>query len=314
MTQIEAQTINSELLKSMPLPAYDDAANKSDYGKLLIIAGSRRLPGTAVLAARAALRAGCGTVRVAAPMSVAMHIGLALPELMVLPLPETVAGTIACSALALIEAQYEPCDAAIIGPGLDEDEETAELCRHITGSTPLPLLIDAQALTSLRKPKAAEYGTAAAPRVITPHPGEMGALSGRDVDDIESSREATTHDFARKRGLTLVLKGRETLIGAPDGTMYRNTAGTRGLGTAGSGDVLAGIIGGLLAQKMDATHAAVWGVHMHALCGEAAAKDMGDDGLMAYDLIERLPNVQRYLRRLTSPRKDEAPAGLRRTG
>jgi NAD(P)H-hydrate epimerase len=272
------------------------------------------LPGTAVLASRAALRAGCGTVRVAAPASVAMHIGLALPELMVLPLPETAAGTLASSALALIEEQYEPCDAAIIGPGLDEDDETAELSRQIIVSTPLPLLIDAQALTSLNKPKSADYGTAAAARVITPHPAEMSALLGREVSEIESSREITAHDFARKRGMTLVLKGRETLIGGPDGKLYQNTAGTRGLGTAGSGDVLAGIIGGLLAQKMDATQAAVWGVHMHALCGESAAKDLGDDGLMAYDLIERLPNVQRYLRRLTSPRRDENPAGLRRTG
>ena len=134
-------------------------------------------------------------------------------------------------------------------------------------------------------------------RVFTPHPGELSALIGAKVAAIESDRAGIALDFAREPRGTLVLKGAETLIASPEGALYVNTAGTRGLGTAGSGDVLAGVIGGLLAQNMDAIGAAVWGVHLHALAGEAAAQDLGEDGLLASDFVERLPVVLRSLRR-----------------
>ncbi|MBV9469126.1 MAG: NAD(P)H-hydrate dehydratase [Abitibacteriaceae bacterium] len=297
------QTITPELLKTMPLPDWAADASKDDYGKLLIIAGSARLPGAAILAARAALRVGCGTVRVAAPKGVASYIGVVVPELMVLPMPETEDGTMARSALELLERQYKPCDAAVIGPGLDNHDEVNELIQQIVPKIPLPAVIDAQALTTLAAPSLdtpVDYGTNQAARIFTPHPGEMSTLIGREVDEIETDRENTALEFARTRNATLVLKGRETLIAAPDGGLYRNTAGTRGMGTAGSGDVLAGVIGGLLAQGIEATTAAVWGVHLHALAGEAAAQDKGDDGMMASDFLELLPYVLRELRSETS--------------
>ena len=315
MTQHEAQEIAIELLKTMPLPDYSDDADKGDRGKLLVIAGSQRLPGTAILAARAALRVGCGTVRVAAPASVAVQIGIAVPELMVLPLPETSSGTIARSALPLLEAQYEVCRAAVIGPGLDEHSETCELVREVVAKTPLPLVVDAEALTAWsRGGKSTPYENVetAGARIFTPHSQEMSILTGRDESVIEAKREITALGFVRVRKATLVLKGRETLIASPAGELYRNKAGTRALGTAGSGDVLAGIIGGLLAQNMEATQAAVWGVHLHALAGEAVTEDMGEDGVMARDFLERLPFVMRYLRRQVMPRKDDRRPGLRR--
>jgi hydroxyethylthiazole kinase-like uncharacterized protein yjeF len=306
-----AQEITPELLKSLPLRDFSDDADKADYGKLLIIAGSARLPGAAILAARAALRSGCGTVRVAAPQSVATSIGVAVPELMVIPLPETGDGTVAAGALEVLEKQFEPCDAAVIGPGLDSNEETEELCRKFLAACPLPTVVDATALLAFAGQstlKAAAHGAEKAPRVWTPHLAEMQRLLG----DIEESQRATIAlDWAKNQKSTLVFKGRETLIAAEDGTLYKNTAGTRGLGTAGSGDVLAGLIGGFLAQGMDAARCAVYGVHIHALAGEAAAKDLGDDGMMARDFLERVPSVLRYIRNQIMPRKEAGRGGLR---
>ncbi|HEX8234882.1 MAG TPA: NAD(P)H-hydrate dehydratase [Abditibacteriaceae bacterium] len=307
------QTIDRDSLRTMPLPEYSDEASKADYGKLLIVAGSRRLPGPAILAARAALRCGCGTVRVAAPESIATHIGVAVPELMMIPLPETATGTASRQAYDIIEAQFRSCDAVVLGPGLDEHEETDELARLIATEAPLPLLLDAQALLAIAKNKKLDFGASKAARVLTPHPGELSTLLGRKVDELQSQREKVAVSFARDYDVTLVFKGRETLISAPDGTLLKNQAGTRGMGTAGSGDVLAGAIGGLLTQGMAAPHAAAWGVHLHALAGEAAQKEMGDDGMMARDFLEMLPRVLRYLRGATENKSAKTRTGLRPT-
>ncbi len=315
MTQHEAQEITIELLKTMPLPDYSEDADKADRGKLLIIAGSQRLPGAAILAARAALRVGCGTVRVAAPASVAIHIGVAVPELMVLPLPETPAGTLARGALPLLKEQYAACRATVIGPGLDEHPETAQMVREMIAKVPLPMVVDAHALTAWgEKGEGApsERSKSAGARIFTPHENELSALLGTDFSKLEVSREEFAPTFAGKESAVLVLKGRDTLFASPGGELYRNKAGSRALGTAGSGDVLAGVIGSLLAQNMEAAHAAVWGVHMHALAGEAVSEDLGEDGVMSRDLVDRLPLVVRYLRRQTMPKKDGPRPGLRR--
>jgi hydroxyethylthiazole kinase-like uncharacterized protein yjeF len=303
----EPSEISAEVLRGLALPQYSDDADKADYGKLLIIAGSRRLPGAAILAARAALRCGCGTVRVAAPVSVCTQIAVAVPELMVIPLPETKAGTISLDASTLLAAQWKPCDAVVIGPGLDDDEETAKLLRKLAVEAPLPAVLDAAVLVALAD-STVKYSS---PRIFTPHLQELETLLGVKPDSVNVSREDIATTFARKENVTLVFKGRETIVAAADGKIWKNTAGTRGLGTAGSGDVLAGIIGGLLAQfavqKIEdgAIRAAVWGVHLHALCGEAAEKDLGNDGMTASDLVSRLPQVIRYLRKQTTPKTGE---------
>jgi len=304
----EPQIINIESLRASPLPQWSDESSKADYGKLLVIAGSRRLAGAALLCAKAALRSGCGTVRVAAPQSVALHLGIAVPELMVIPLPETASGTIARAALPILEQQFAPCDACIVGPGIDADHETDELLRELLPQIPLPTVIDAQAIYAIGK---GESGAQNWPRVWTPHEGELQPIVGKKFEELGVSREEFATDFARDKNAVLVFKGRETLVAVPDGNLWKNTAGTRGMGTAGSGDTLSGIIGALLAQGLEPAHAAAWSVHIHALAGEAAAKELGDDGMMASDFLERIPQVLRYLRRATSP--DEKPrAGLRR--
>ena len=294
------QTIDIEFLKSHPLPDWSEETHKADKGKLLLIGGSRRIPGAMILAARAALRAGCGTVRVAAPQSVALAIGIAVPELMVIPLPETKNGTIGGEAVELIAEQVKVCDAIVLGPGLDANSETDEFAREVIEAAPLPLLIDAQAISALES----DWKVGARARILTPHDGEFETLSGKTLGD---NREKMALDYAGKTGATLALKGHQTIVATPQGESYGDESGTRALGTAGSGDVLAGIIGSLLAQGLNATRATIWGVHLHAQAGASLTKDGPEDGLMAHDFIERLPQVQKYLRRQTS---DKKPGGF----
>jgi ADP-dependent NAD(P)H-hydrate dehydratase len=293
-----ARVVTSAVLRSLPLPAYGAAASKAARGKLLLVAGSQRLPGPALLAARAALRIGCGTVRAAIPASIATAVGVALPELMVLPLAGTDAGTLGLAALSALESQYPAVQAGVLGPGLDEHGETTILAARLIADAPFPLVVDAAGLAAYADAPPAG-GAPTAPRVLTPHDGEMHRLTGSAVPPEgadEPGRERLAVAFARDRGVTLVLKGRQTLVAGPEGDLYRNTAGTRGLGVAGSGDTLAGILGGLLAQDMHPTAAAVWAVHLHALAGVAAAAALGPDGLLASDIVERLPSILRTAR------------------
>lgn len=286
-----SRVVDRTLLKDLPLPEHGREASKAERGKLLLVAGSLGLPGAAVLSARAALRVGCGTVRVAAPRSVAVAIGAAVPELMVLPLPETDAGTAAEAALSILDGQHEACDAVAIGPGLGSDEETDRLAARFVAACPLPTLVDASALLAWGR---AGRPRVDGPRILTPHAREMSGLTGLETEEIDSDREGVATRFADEWDSVLVLKGARTLIAG--GGLYVNTAGTPGLGTAGSGDVLAGVIGGLLARGAGPSAAAVWGVHLHALAGEIAAGCRGDDGMMASDVVESLPDALRSLR------------------
>lgn len=285
-------TVTPAALRQIPLPAWPRDASKADYGKLLLISGSRRLPGAALMAARAALRCGVGTVRLAAPQSIATALGVALPELMVIPLEETARGTVSPDALGTVQAQFGPCDAVVLGPGLDADDETDAFIRALAPEIPLPTLLDASAILALA---GHESGATRYPRVWTPHGGELETLAEIKLDEIEDAT-AFALQWAQENSATLVWKGRETLIASQNHEIWCNTAGTRGMGTAGSGDVLAGAIGALLAQGLVPAHAAVWGVYAHARAGELAAAELGDDGMMASDLCERLAGALKGLR------------------
>jgi ADP-dependent NAD(P)H-hydrate dehydratase len=278
---MRAQVIGPRLLRTMPLPAYDEAASKDERGKLLVVAGSEQLPGGAILPAKAALRVGCGTVRVSLPRSLTAVVGVAVPELMTVGREE-------------IAEQLPSCAAVVAGPGMVEDAESDRLLGWLIAECPLPLVVDAQALHVWAKAPPDRF---AGPRVFTPHAREIAAMVGRPPADVVCDREGVAGRFAREHGVAFVFKGAETLIAAPDGRLFVNRAGTRGLGTAGSGDILAGIIGGMLAQGLGAAEAAVWGVHLHALAGEAVAAEVGEDGMMASDLLPKLPLALRRLRR-----------------
>ena len=174
-------------------------------------------------------------------------------------------------------ARREPCDAAVIGPGLGSHEETDRLVERFVAATPLPTVVDAGALLAWGR-AGRPHGTG--PLVLTPHAQEMSRLTGMEAEEIEADREAVATRFAGEWASVLVLKGAKTLIAGSK--LYVNTAGSPGLGTAGSGDVLAGVIGGLLARGAEPIAAAVWGVHLHALAGEGRGRAAGrgrDDGL-----------------------------------
>jgi ADP-dependent NAD(P)H-hydrate dehydratase len=277
---MKAQVIGRRVLRTMPLPSYHESASKDERGKLLVVAGSEQLPGGAILPAKAALRVGCGTVRVSLPRSLATAVGVAVPEVMIV-------------GREAIAEQLSSCAAVVAGPGMVEDAESDRLLGWLISECPLPLVVDAQALLVWAKAPPAEL---AGPRVFTPHAREIAAMVGRPAADVVAEREGIAGRLAEEHGVVLVFKGAETLIAAPDGRLFVNRAGTRGLGTAGSGDTLAGIIGGMLAQGLGAVEAAVWGVHVHALAGEDVAAEMGDDGMMASDLLPKLPLALRRLR------------------
>ncbi len=309
LTVMETQKIDVDLLKTMPLATLGDESGKAERGKLLIVSGSKRLPGTPILVSRAALRSGCGTVRAAMPESIALNVGVALPELLVVALPETKTGTLSQDAVEHVANECRACDAMVVGPGSGNGTETEAALREIVEAAPLPCVVDAEALSALGE--SFSFAGIKAARVLTPHPKEFEALANLSLEGADDDKRAKiAADYARAQKVTLVLKGTVTFVASPDGAVYRNEAGSRALGTAGSGDVLAGIIGALLAQGTEATAAAVWGVHLHALAGEAVAKDIGDDGVLASDLISQLPFVQRFLRRSTETPAPGAKKGF----
>ena len=291
--------LTSAVLASLPLPSYGSGASKLERGKLLVVGGSREVPGAALLAARAALRIGCGTVRVAVPAAVAAAVAVAQPELMVLALPERDGRLDAGGALDVVEPQYGACDALVVGPGMADDEAAAHLARQVVAHAPLPAVVDAGALLAWspgERRVSGAFEATAGPRVFTPHAGEMCQLAGCDEAQLAADRAGVARAFVAERRATLVLKGEETLIASPGGPTYLNMAGSRALGTAGSGDALAGAIGGLLAQGLDPSRAAVWGVRLHALAGELAAAEIGEDGVLAMEVVDRLPRVLREAR------------------
>ncbi len=289
-------TALEHLLGLSPLPFYGAGASRRSRGRLLAIVGSRGRPGGALLAALGALRVGCGSVRVAAPASVALAVGIAAPELTILPLPEAADGALAHNATAIIEAQFASCDAIVIGPGLGSDEATAAFARRVVATAPRPLIADARALRALTPNRTGGTGPLPGPRIYTPREREMAVMTGQDPRAIELDRAAAAVEAARTRNGIVLLQGPEMLLALPGGLLYGEPAGCRALGTAGAGDVLAGAIGGLLAQGLTPEAAAAWGVRLHARAGRLAADAVGEDGVLARDLLERLPAAQREAR------------------
>lgn len=284
------------LLARLPLPAYGEFQGRRQRGRLLAIVGSRARPGGGLLAALGALRVGCGSVRIAAPASVAVAVGLAAPELTILALPEGPDGELAHGALALVEAQFAGCDAIVIGPGLGSDESAAAFARRLVAGAPVPLVADARALRALSPSRTGGTGPISAPRIYTPREREMSVLTGLEPAQIEADPGTAALAAAKARGGLVVYQGTDTFLATPGGELFGAAAASRALGTAGAGDVLAGAIGGLLAQGLTPEAAAAWGVWLHARAGALAAAEVGEDGVLARDILDRLPQAQREAR------------------
>jgi len=289
--------LTADLLRQWPLPAPDPAGDKEDRGRVLLLAGSRELPGAALLAAHSALRAGCGKLTLATAASVAPGLALALPEARVLALPETAGGGVHLGGLGLLRPLCGRTQAALLGPGLMD----AASCALVRALLPLlrgvPVLLDALAMDVLlaRAPHEALSQPLAQPVMITPHAGEMAHLTPRTKGEVQAEPLQAALGFARQWQLTVVLKGPTTHVVTPEGTSWRHTGGNAALACSGSGDVLAGLMAGLLARGASLAQAACWGVVLHAQAGRLLSERLGPVGVLARELSAEVPAMLREL-------------------
>ena len=269
-------------------------ANKGSFGHVLVVAGSLGKSGAAVMAARGALRVGAGLVSVALPNSLVPIIQQCVFEAMCIPSAESIDGTMGIGAEVELLKASGSMSACAIGPGLSTHFETVQVVRNFVQRLTIPAVIDADGLNALvgaldvlRKIKA--------PLILTPHPGEMGRLLGISSREVQKDRIGIASGFAVKYNVTLVLKGAGTVIATPDGKVFINSTGNPGMATGGTGDVLTGMIAGLLAQGYTSTEAACLGVYLHGLAGDLAAGEKGEMAMIAGDLIEKIPQAIREI-------------------
>lgn len=276
---------NTDDLKRMP-PRREES-NKGDYGRLLCICGSVGMCGAAYLSAKAAYRTGTGLVKILTPKENLIPLQTSLPEAII---------TVYDSEkpdLNTVEAALEWADAVVIGCGLGRTQESRAMVSYVIKNCNKPTVVDADALNIISShPVLKKY---LKDKIITPHTLEMSRLTEMSPSEITENAEKVAMRFSEKYGAVCVLKRHRTVVAAGDGEIYINQSGNSGMATAGSGDVLAGIIGGILAQNkengLSTKNAAALGVYIHGLAGDAAAETLGEYSLMAGDIIDYLPSV-----------------------
>jgi ADP-dependent NAD(P)H-hydrate dehydratase / NAD(P)H-hydrate epimerase len=280
------------------------AANKGSFGHVLVIGGSIGKAGSVAMAGIAALRTGAGLSTVATPKSVLATVAGFHPEVMTEPLDETDAGTISTRALAsgAIDGQIKGKTVLAVGPGISRNPETSKFVRSLVVKTKSPLVLDADGLNAFEG-RAQELNGKGRTLVITPHPGEMARLASSTIAAVQRDRINVARTFAREHDLIVVLKGHRTLLALPDGAVWVNTTGNPGMATGGTGDILTGMVAGLIAQNPERLAEAVMAaVHLHGLAGDVARESVGEHSLVATDLLKALPEAFRRVREsLSSP-------------
>ena len=286
-----AVDITRAVLGRLGLPRPGESDDKEARGRVLIVGGSREMPGAVILAGEAALRAGAGKLRIATVRSVAAEVATRIPEARVYHLPEARGGDIAPSAAEELAGLVEDVDAFCVGPGVIGEGAATRLMKRLLPRLPdKPFVLDANALAFLSDEEDAK-GIRGRRAVLTPQAEEMATMLGEDKSVVAEDPERTARGAAKKFGVTVALKGRETFIASPGGRCYSNRAGNVGLATSGSGDVLAGLVTGLLARGADPPAAAAWGVHAHALAGDRLASKLARVGYLARELAGEIPAV-----------------------
>lgn len=282
---LQARSIDDALLAAWPLPQPDEAADKDGRGRLLIVAGSAGMPGAAVLAATAALRAGAGRLRIATATSIARDVALLMPEARVFALPETAQGGLDPIGVPALAAQAGKVGALLVGPGLQDEAGVFEFVRllltRFRGAT---VILDALAMDVASSRYPFEQ-----PVLLTPHAGEMAHLIGHGRAAVRADPAAAALQGARRWRATVALKGARTVIATPGGELWEHRAEQPGLATSGSGDVLAGLIAGLVARGAPLEQAAAWGVALHARAGARLAERIGPLGFLARELPGEVP-------------------------
>lgn len=283
--------VDDGLLRQWPLPPTEPDGDKETRGRALVIAGSRETPGAALLAGRAALRAGCGKLLLAVPATVAVALGVQLPEARVVALPETAGGGLAAHGVALLGDAIEQADALLVGPGLQDETGSRAFVAAVLAcslAAECRVILDALAMRLAAWPldRAA---------LVTPHAGEMARMCGIPKEQVRANARRAAGDLAARCNAVVALKGAATWIAAPDGRTWRHEAEIPALAVSGSGDVLAGLMAGLAARGASLEQAAVWGVALHARAGAALAADHGPLGGLASELPAGVPRLMHQL-------------------
>lgn len=278
------------------IPYRPPDGNKGTFGQVLIIAGARGFSGAAAMAAHAALKVGAGLVRLAAPSGIMDALEAKLLEVVKIPLEQTPAETISPKATESLRPFLKVSEAIVIGPGITTHPQTAEFIHDILPKINVPMIIDADAINIVAHDRSI-MKKIRAPFILTPHPGELARLIDMTPRAINRRRIDLAAEYARKFKCILVLKGAPTVIAGPDGAAYVNPTGNSGLASAGSGDVLVGMIAGFLGQGLSPLNAAVTAVFLHGLCADLAMEESNEYTLTAHDLIDQTPGAMNYLLR-----------------
>ena len=277
MSDPDVTTVDDELLRSWPLPTPDHDADKEARGRVLIVGGSNEVPGAVLLAGVAALRVGAGKLRIATSRGAAIPLAVAVPEARVFALDEDGNGTIDARAAATVGELAGAVDAVVVGPGMTSPDAVVDLVTAIAAQPRPSVVLDAAALFCID-----EYATVAkglhGRLVLTPNRDELAAMGDPPMDEL-----------ARDLGAVVSLKGATTRTVTPDGRTFDDPSGNPGLATSGSGDVVAGAVGGLLALGASPDQAAVWANHLHARAGERLAARIAPIGYLARELVDELP-------------------------
>jgi hydroxyethylthiazole kinase-like uncharacterized protein yjeF len=295
---LEMPEVAADLLpapEAVVLPDRPLDAHKGTFGTVVVLAGSLGFTGAAYLASTAAARTGAGLVRLLVANTIYPILAAKCTEVMATPVQEVAPGAVGHAAYDLVMRQLATAEVGIIGPGLGRDGSTWRLVLDLVQHVTCPLVLDADALNALSDAPRAK-GKLGKNRVLTPHPGEMARLTGKTIDAIAADRPGAARKAAKEWGAVVVLKGARTLVAHPDGRCSEDPHEVPALATGGTGDVLSGIIGGLIAQGSDPYVAAVTGVYIHGAAGRRISQRLGDSGLLASDLLLEIPLVMNVLR------------------
>ena len=289
-----AIAITAARLRRMPLPEPGEASDKDGRGRVLVVGGSAQVPGAVLLAGVAALRAGAGKLQLATVTSVAPALGVAVPEALVVALPQVRGEISGARSGVLLRTHASQVDALLVGPGM-----TGVRAAHALVAAVVPrlsddaiLVLDAGAILVLTDDPSLLHPLAGR-AVLTPHAGEMASLLGIDKRDVESDAPDVARVAAERFGAVVALKGAESWIAEPGGALYCYKGGGVGLATSGSGDTLAGVVAGLAARGASAVQAAVWAVYLHGEAGNVLARRLGRIGFLARELLDEIPRLMR---------------------
>ena len=275
--------LDRSALKAHPLPPVIDG-DKETKGRILVVAGSREVPGAALLAATAAMRAGAGKLRIATVESIAVELGIAMPEAMVVGLPEDDEGGFARAAVKRLAEQASEVDAVIAGPGMAPNESSANVAEALLASD-ARITLDAALLRALQPLDHERRDTP----ILLPHSGELASLLDCNEDRIEREPVGCGRRAAELYRSLVLVKGVTSHVVTPEGHVWTYDGGAPGLGVSGSGDVLAGIVGGLLARGAEPLNALLWAVWLHGEAGAALAKQVGPIGFLAREIADEVP-------------------------